>query len=397
MKKILFYNTRRCHPAIWPNMMSLAHAFAEMGFQPLLCNLDDYNSIAASFKVLAEDDDLAFSIGNNNLGVLSVKEGKPFFPYAEAEVPHVVYALDVPYNKFSSGFTEPIKEEVITVIDKDMTELLPIVYPDRKMHILFLPLAGTEYLQPQAVFRQERIYDVVFSASVWMEGNPKLKWRQDVHNKAILAILDDVVYLLESNSLSTYAAFKKVLKSRGMLGEGYIRGLYKYFWPILEYIKTYRRVKALKMLVVNGIKVEVLGTGWENVPFADKLNLHGQVAYEDTLRFFSQAKVVFQDNADFGNGAHDRVFTAMLNGAVAVSEYSNYLAEEFNEGKEIFMFDWQDESRSIQSVVELLSDEYKRLSVALSAYSKANKHHRWHNRARRIVEAASALYPDRLN
>ena len=143
---------------------------------------------------------------------------------------------------------------------------------------------------------------------------------------------------------------------------------------------------------MNDIPVDVFGNGWDIVPFAGKLKLHGPVSYEQSLEIASQAKIIFQDQADFNHGAHDRVFTGMLNGAVVVSEFSHYLAEEFEAGRDLFMFDWQNGDQQVQVNHELLADESKRLSVAVSAYGKAVRRHRWANRAERILEAVDVLY-----
>ena len=397
MKKILLYNTRIWHPAIWHNMRSLEKAFRRQGVKVLLIDMDDKLALNKGFFLLMNDKELSFSIGPNNLGISYMQNNNEIFPYAELSLPHISYTLDVPYNKYGAGFADPVKESIVTMLDRDLNDLLPIMYPEKKMHTLFLPLAGTSALDRDKVFEQDRIYDVVYSASVWNNGDLYPHWREEILNKFILKILDDVVDLLKESPISTYCAFKKVLFERGMLSSEYIKQFLPYFAILQEYIKTYRRVHALRMLTELNVNIEVIGDGWENVPFARKLHLHGAVPYEKTLEMFSKAKVVYQDNADFGNGGHDRVFTAMLNGAVVVSEYSKYLAEEFVEGKEIFLFDWKNTSQQIKVVENLIHDEYMRLSVALLAFEKADKYHRWDNRAQSLIEVVAVLYGDRLS
>ena len=82
----------------------------------------------------------------------------------------------------------------------------------------------------------------------------------------------------------------------------------------------------------------------------------------------------------------------MLNGAVVVTEYSSYLDEEFIDGQDLYMFDWQHGNEQVQVIRDLLADEPRRLSVALNAYSKADKRHRWSNRAERILETVNIFY-----
>ena len=151
----------------------------------------------------------------------------------------------------------------------------------------------------------------------------------------------------------------------------------------------YRRIKSVGFLVDNGIRPDVFGGGWENAPYADKLNIHGYVTYPESIEVISKAKVLFQDQAEFNDGAHDRVFTAMLNGTVVVSEYSQYLDEEFEDGKDIFLYDWKDGSNQVQIINALLKNEFIRTSVVKNAYEKVNNSHRWINRAQSIIEAVT--------
>ena len=159
-----------------------------------------------------------------------------------------------------------------------------------------------------------------------------------------------------------------------------------YIWPVLKYIKPWRRQQMVRCLAESGIKVDIFGGGWDQVSFADSLVQHGSVSYSEMLDVISKTKVLVQDEALFNDGAHDRVFTAMLNGAVVVSEYSTYLEELFENQKDIFMFDWQNTKNQLGVIPQLLNDEQLRLSIAMSAYAKVAGKHTWKNRADRIIE-----------
>ncbi|MBQ9377756.1 MAG: glycosyltransferase family 1 protein, partial [Schwartzia sp.] len=89
----------------------------------------------------------------------------------------------------------------------------------------------------------------------------------------------------------------------------------------------------------------------------------------------------------FNDGAHDRVFTGMLNGAVVVSEYSSYLEELFEDQHDLFMFDWQHTKEQMEVIHQLLSAESYRADIARNAYGKVINNQTWENRAERIIEA----------
>ena len=110
------------------------------------------------------------------------------------------------------------------------------------------------------------------------------------------------------------------------------------------------------------------------------------------LDYVSQSKVVITDMAGFNEGAHDRVFTGMLNGAVVVSEYSSYLDEVIVNRQDLFMFDWQNTEQQMEVIEKLISDEDYRLSIAQNAYNKAIREHTWESRANQILEAVCIIY-----
>lgn len=64
----------------------------------------------------------------------------------------------------------------------------------------------------------------------------------------------------------------------------------------------------------------------------------------------------------------------------------------FTDGQDLFMYDWQNGEKQVGVIHELLHDNCRRLSVALSAYGKADKNHRWKNRVQQILSALNLLY-----
>ena len=81
----------------------------------------------------------------------------------------------------------------------------------------------------------------------------------------------------------------------------------------------------------------------------------------------------------------------MLNGAVVVSEYSTYLAEEFTVGQDLYLFDWQHIKAQLEVCQRLLKDDCLREKIAVNAYRKASKSHTWEQRAQRLLEVAEML------
>ena len=384
MKNILCYIRKSYGTVIWENMKSFIQGFRECGVDVIVCDMDDYKSVEAVDELLQHPELIWFSVGFNGIGLTASPR------QSEIDIPHVSVMLDVPYNRYVGGYDFPCRKHLVTYLDKRAGEILDIAYPSKNMNKMFMPLAGTQY--DGLVEGADRKYDVVFSASRWQDGPAIRMWHDGTVNRQITYLLDEVADYMEVYPVTTVDAVREVLKIHGLVDVIYLERLLPYFWQVLQYIKMQRRYRALEMLVRNDIRVDVFGANWESVPFVNKLILHGPIPYEDNVKVFSQAKIVFQDQAEFNHGAHDRVFTAMLNGAVVVSEYSSYLEEEFVCGQEIFLYDWQNGDEQVKIIHKLLADNNWRISIAERARKIAEKRHCWHNRAEDIMCAVTLLY-----
>lgn len=391
-KPILIHKTKLYKDSAFESFINnLAEAFELLGESVQVCNLDSASSINKAVDMMVKGN-VSFSISING-GMMTISDGKSSANVFEnLDIPHVSVLQDAPYNHKVGDLNVPAKKHCICYLDRSHRDMLYKIYPDKKFAgEVFLPMPGS-VLNDMSMWNgnltcsKETKYDVVYCAWFWGVGKQKRNWNTDGTNRYIAGILNDVADLMECRAINSHDAFVQVLSAHGMEFDEVYSRLKPYFWPMLEYIKGYRRYKVLQMAVDSGIKVDVFGGGWEQAPFADKLILHGAVSYQDSVRAIAQAKVLLQDQAEFNDGAHDRVFTAMLNGTAVVSEYSRYLDELFIDGHEIHMFDWNKGASQLNIIKELLADDARRLSGIISAYGKADRDHRWINRAERILE-----------
>ena len=389
-KKILIYTTKLGHPSMARITNDIVDGFAKLGLELILADINDVSTMLGARYMLLNGQ-IDFSVGVNNSGKYMVdNDGRCIYEYVDT--PFVSIMLDAPYNVATDNIAFPCRNHYVCLLDKTHQEALKICYPKTNFAgSMLLPLGGSSNGNEDAIFSNDRPLDVVYSASIYHGGDFKPAWMEDDTSPFIVAILIDVVDYMLANPVSMLDAFKVVLEDRGLYGPEYIHKFTPYMFSLFFYVKHRRRYNAVELLAKEGITVDVYGSGWEWVPFADKLRLHGEVDYEEVLDAFTKTKVVFQDQAEFNNGGHDRVFTAMLNGAAVVSEYSTYLEKKFDVNKDIFLFDWKNTGSQLQIIKELISNESLRLSAAISAYGKASSHHRWVNRAASIMEMMSVL------
>lgn len=387
-KIIAFIVSEGNHPALHRNSLEIAKGFEGLGCDVEYIYLNDSAAMQRAYDLMRSGE-VWFSIGVNDTGAF-LQTGPDHYALGDLPVPYVSVLLDAPYNAANGNLGFPCQKHYLWVLDKSHIGAIKYRFPEKQFAgEIFQPLGGDVATREDEIFSIDRDLDVVFSASMFEDGNIKMYWREQTNNPYIIGILDDVVEYMLANPVSLLPAVKNVLEERGLIGEDYVRALSPYFHGVFFYVKMLRRYRTLEALSKKDIRVDVFGPGWENVPFAQKLQLHGQVSYDTVLEAFSRAKVVVQDQAEFNNGGHDRVFTAMLNGSVVVSEYSSYLDKEFEDGSEIYLFDWKNIGQQMNVVDVLLVDESKRLASAIRAYGKAKAKHCWGNRAQRVLEMLS--------
>jgi len=395
MNILVWLGNRNMHPAIYPNMKSLAEAFALMGHQVITCDTANEGEILAAISLLRDEKIIDLSIGANAMGMKFILDaGETWEIYKDLDTLQISILLDEPFNPACNGYQHIAKRHLLTYLertDKDFFSRMQIAEGKYK---LFMPLGGTgsgRSLEELWEHKRNSPYDVVFSAGKFSLCRDWPDWTEYGASPAMTGILDDVLSLLQQEPVSITEAAHKVLTSRNMEENVYFCVVASFFPLVLAYIKDWRRRRVLEELLAAGIAVDIFGDGWEKGDFSGKAKLHGRVPYEEMVEVTAQAKIVVNDEACFNNGAHDRVFTAMLNGAVVVSEYSTYLAEEFADGQDLFLFDWRHIREQLQVIPKLLRDDGLREKIAAGAYAKAAQRHTWQQRAKRLLEAAEML------
>lgn len=149
---------------------------------------------------------------------------------------------------------------------------------------------------------------------------------------------------------------------------------------------SYFREISVRILVENGFKVHVLGSGWEECDWADNENLTivGKVNAREVLPFMKRSKIVLNTQTWFKEGCHDRVFNGMLAGATVVTDTSGYVKKSFSD-KELSAFALENIEKLPYIVRDLLGDTDRLRAMAETGRNIAKKEHSWDNRISEII------------
>lgn len=149
------------------------------------------------------------------------------------------------------------------------------------------------------------------------------------------------------------------------------------------YVRYTFRGRAVQELVDAGIKVYVFGDGWDLLEcrHTENLMIMNNLNSEGCLKRLCQTKLSLNVMPWFKNGAHDRIFNSMLNGAVCLTDSSVYLDEILHDGKDCGIYSLAEMERLPEIAKELLSDSDRMQEIADGGYELARAGHTWAHRA----------------
>lgn len=307
--------------------------------------------------------------------------------WEERNIPCVNIAVDHPF--FYPEFLDIHPDNFYQVsIDRFHQKYLKKYYP----HIssdCFLPLGGTSlYPDGGCPSLTGRSYDVVFTGNYTpKETFDKYIYRLgDEYAQFYLRIIEELIsYPDKPDDLVMEAHLRQQFPDAS---DGEISEVIANMIFIDTYIRNYYRGEVVKALVDGGIPVHCIGHGWDIFECRHPENL----SYEKNqyslacLQRIADARISLNVMPWFKDGAHDRVFNAMANGSVCLTDHSIYLDEILTDRENAVFYDLKDLSSLPGTVTELLSDMENAQRIATKGYQLAMREHTWACRVRQLEE-----------
>lgn len=160
-------------------------------------------------------------------------------------------------------------------------------------------------------------------------------------------------------------------------------------YPLEYYQRAYLRQRMIEALLENGIQVAVAGRGWSRYEGAGRENLcvlsGDGVDITEAIRLMQRSRIVL-NLTNFFDGMHERIFTAMLAGAVCVTNEYKLLEDFFSGGKELVTFPLDHLEKLPEQVKKLLANPTKAEQIAKAGYQTAKEHHTWERRGEQIAQ-----------
>ena len=153
------------------------------------------------------------------------------------------------------------------------------------------------------------------------------------------------------------------------------------------------RGAVIRELVDHGIQVDLFGAGWEALEckHPENMLLHGGKTSKQCLEALAQSRISVNVMPWFKDGAHDRIFNSMLNGAVVCSDDSIYLKEILQDSEHLRYYSLNRLEEVPDMVQNLLSNPAHMQQLADRAAAEAQEKHTWKERAHTLEKMFDAI------
>ena len=248
-------------------------------------------------------------------------EGLSFFD--AREIPFINIVVDHPfyYHKFLPYLP---KDYTQISIDREHEQYLRRFFPEMKQGP-FMPLAGTSLWNKKTLPGwEDRPYDVVFTGNY----TPPSTFDEAInrHGTEYAEFYHDIIDDLTEHPWRSMdeVIIEHLNRDVEDISEAGIKEAMPNMIFIDLYVRHFFRGEVIKTLVDSGQRVYCFGAGWDSLDCKHPENIvNGKVLDSlGCLQQISKSKVSLNVMPWFKDGAHDRVFNSMLNGAVSVSDGS---------------------------------------------------------------------------
>ncbi|MBC5754428.1 glycosyltransferase family 1 protein [Roseburia sp. BX0805] len=381
-KPVLLFTSREiCYYSADFFMNQMAEAFETLGYPARLCVLDLEKDV---------DAQLAPYVGNSYMAVLDINSLLPRAvmdngtPYLEQlDAPFYNYLVDHPFYHHP-GLSVPLKNYHVLCLDENHVAYAKKYYPHLES-VSLLPLGATKALVPVPV--EQKKESVLFigtyncAADVYREME-ELPQGLKADDKALIDIM------LADPAISQEEAFRSLLAGRGEeLTDAEFAFRMNRMYHVDRYLRNYYREEAIRTLVRHHIPVTVLGNNWEQLKEQESryFTIQPPVDFSMTFQKIAEYEVLLNVSPLFKAGVHDRVFAAMANQTVCLTDRNGYMERNFKDGGNISLFSLKHMEELPDMAEEFLSNPTRRQEVTAAAQMEFDRKHSWLKRTEQFI------------
>lgn len=267
---------------------------------------------------------------------------------------------------------------IVVCADRNHRDYISRFYPTVK-RTLFLPTAG-ECLKPFTALKpfSERSIDVLFVGSYKYDDSCS-------YDSFDLQLTEELIR--HPDKTFEYTVERCLLSHQIHLTESELKHYIQNHSFVDFNTAALFRLEILRTLVNAGITVTVYGDRFEKTELCSHPNFiyKGRCSTEDGIRLMEDSKIVLNQLAWFKAGSSERIYEAMLQGAVSLTDDSSYLREIFVEDVDIKFYSLARLNALPDIVRSILKDPEHTEMLRTNAYRKAAEYHTWLRRTESLL------------
>jgi hypothetical protein len=243
-----------------------------------------------------------------------------------SEIPYAAWLFDHPFNQ---GLNVVVASKLFAVYpDRGHAQQIRQVFQNLKLEdgVFAPPAVQPESAEPPGVRDIDREIDVLYVGNLEWEATERF-WHQPHVLRSMPqgfdvsfcdALADEILCRPER---PLHLAVETVLRARP--GNA-VLNLNPHMRLVEHHFRYVFRRDAVFALASAGLSIRVVGKGWKRAGLPANAHLQEPVSYQQMFQLAAHARICL-DASTYTDGANDRVFSYMLNGAVCFTNASGYL------------------------------------------------------------------------
>ncbi|KAI4441711.1 glycosyltransferase family 1 protein [Schaedlerella arabinosiphila] len=303
-----------------------------------------------------------------------------------------------PPLRFHTAMEKHPQNYLMFCCDWDHVEYVKKYFGQSVPCVGFMPHVGVMPDQniPVIPYAQKK-YDVLFSGTYYSPENRLSQVEEMVEKGTAVYDFYQILFecLVEDSRLTIEQGAFRTTERMGLpVDQDMLKSLMRCAEPVDWAIRMYQRGRVVEVLAESGVELYLLGRGWENHCSAKYPNVHridDRIPYADTLAYMADARLNLNVFPWFKSGTHDRIFNALLQHSLPLTDSSRWVDENFTNGEDIALYDLEYLEKLPEIVGELLRDTERAERMIQKDYEKTAKNLTWSNCADWILTAIEQL------
>ena len=379
-KMIVFSSREICYNSGSFFANQIADAFETLGFDVTVCEFtceDDLDAVLTPFYGKKYRLLLDF---NSAMTRMAEADGTPVLDFMDG--PFLDYVLDHPLFHYNC-LRADLKNLNAVFVDETHESYARRYYPNLKKTVT-MPLGAAEAV---ADWRKKEEKAVLFMGTYDSPDSvyELIKAAPEPLGTYMKKLID--MRTAEPN-LPMEEAFRSLLTEEGEeISDERFALLMNAMYPVDVFIRDYFRKEAVDALVRKKIPVRLAGEGWHKYDGCQNVNVRTerQVTFGVSFEKIAHADILLNVSPFFNHGAHDRIFAAMANHCVSLTDENPYLKRLFTDRKEVCMYSLKNLSTLTECAGELLENDRLLDTVKEHAYRQFKDKYTWRKKAEQLL------------